>query len=132
VVGMIGELQPVATRESSPISNGLAQWNTTANRFDTVLASTLSVNYASSTGNADKLDNLNSTQFLRSDTSDTMSGSLSVTSLSSTNDITIASRRVVTVASGTSFPAGVGLGDECYRTDLDEWYKYNGSVWVQI
>lgn len=47
-------------------------------------------------------------------------------------DLTVATRKVVTVSSGTSFPTGVGLGDECYRTDLDEWYKYNGSVWIQI
>lgn len=48
------------------------------------------------------------------------------------NDVTINSRRVVTVSSGTSFPGSPGLGDEVYRTDLDEWYKYNGSVWTQI
>lgn len=52
--------------------------------------------------------------------------------LATTGDITINSRRVVTVASGTTFPENAGLGDECYRTDLDEWYKYNGSVWTQI
>lgn len=48
------------------------------------------------------------------------------------SDLTVSSRRVVTVSSGTSFPTGVGLGDECYRTDLDEFYKYNGSTWIQI
>jgi len=64
---------------------------------------------------------------------DTFSGlTFNGTNLISTNDILIQSRRVVTVASGTSFPAGVGLGDECYRTDLDEWYKYNGTIWMQI
>jgi hypothetical protein len=64
---------------------------------------------------------------------DTFSGlTFNGTNLSSINDILIQSRRAVTVASGTSFPTGVGLGDECYRTDLDEWYKYNGATWMQI
>ena len=54
------------------------------------------------------------------------------TDLIATGDIYSKTRRVVTVASGTSFPGTAGLGDECYRTDLDEWYKYNGTVWTQI
>ena len=40
--------------------------------------------------------------------------------------------RAAKVTSGTSFPGGAGLGDEVYRTDLDEFYKYNGTVWMQI
>jgi len=40
--------------------------------------------------------------------------------------------RYVVVTSGASFPGGAALGDEVYRTDLDEWYKYNGTVWTQI
>lgn len=48
------------------------------------------------------------------------------------SDLTVMTRKVVTISSGTSFPSGAGLGDECYRTDLDEFYKYNGSVWIQI
>jgi hypothetical protein len=31
-------------------------------------------------------------------------------------------------SSGTSFPTA-NLGDECFRTDLDTWYKYDGSAW---
>jgi len=54
------------------------------------------------------------------------------TNLLTTADILINSKRVATVTSGTSYPSGAGLGDECYRTDLDEWYKYNGQIWMQI
>lgn len=36
------------------------------------------------------------------------------------------------ITSGVSFPVGPQLGDECYRTDLDEWFKYNGTVWTQF
>jgi hypothetical protein len=35
-VGMDGSLQPVATREDSPISSGIAIWNNTLKRFDTM------------------------------------------------------------------------------------------------
>jgi hypothetical protein len=31
-----------------------------------------------------------------------------------------------------TFPTTPLLGDECYRTDSDQWYKYNGSTWTQI
>lgn len=34
-VGMIGDLQPVATREETPTNGGFAVWNAAANRFDT-------------------------------------------------------------------------------------------------
>lgn len=34
--------------------------------------------------------------------------------------------------SGTAFPESPKGGDECFRTDLDEFYKYTGAVWVQI
>ncbi len=39
-----------------------------------------------------------------------------------------------TKTSATSFPTDPvpKLGDECYRTDLDEWYKYNSVTWTQI
>jgi hypothetical protein len=36
------------------------------------------------------------------------------------------------ILSGTAFPVSPSFGDECYREDLDEWYKYNGSTWTQI
>ena len=48
------------------------------------------------------------------------------------DDLKVKSVRVVTATSGTSFPGSPGFGDECYRSDLDEWYKYNGSAWIQI
>jgi hypothetical protein len=35
-IGVSGSLQPVATREDTPISNGYAKWNSTSYRFDTV------------------------------------------------------------------------------------------------
>ena len=35
-IGISGSLQPVATREDTPISNGYARWNATQYRFDTV------------------------------------------------------------------------------------------------
>jgi len=35
-VGISGSLQPVATREESPLSSGIAVWNSTALRFDTI------------------------------------------------------------------------------------------------
>lgn len=34
--------------------------------------------------------------------------------------------------SGTSFPTTMKAGDECFREDLDEFYKYTGTTWVQI
>ena len=41
---------------------------------------------------------------------------------------------ITTKTAATAFPTvpAPKLGDECYRTDLDEWYKYNGTVWTQI
>lgn len=47
-------------------------------------------------------------------------------------DLTVVGRRVVTTSSGTSFPTPAGLGDECFRTDTGEWFKYTGAEWVQI
>lgn len=38
----------------------------------------------------------------------------------------------VVLSQGTTFPTSPTFGAECYRTDLDEWYKYNGSTWTQI
>ena len=48
------------------------------------------------------------------------------------SDLKVLSQRVVTVTSGTSFPGSPALGDECYRTDSDGWFKYNGTAWTQI
>lgn len=46
---------------------------------------------------------------------------------------TIAGKRVISVASGSSLPTSdIYLGDEYYLTTNDTWYKYNGSVWIQI
>jgi len=41
---------------------------------------------------------------------------------------------ITTKTAATSFPTDPApkLGDECYRTDLDEWYKFNSVTWVQI
>jgi hypothetical protein len=50
----------------------------------------------------------------------------------SDGDITAKTRRVITIATGTSFYGDPGLGDECFRTDLDKFYKYTGTAWVQI
>jgi len=36
------------------------------------------------------------------------------------------------VTSQSSFPSSPSLGDECWRTDLDQWWKYNGVTWTQI
>lgn len=47
-------------------------------------------------------------------------------------NVTVMSRRVVLCSQGTAFPASPGFGDECYRTDLGEWYKFNGSIWMQF
>ena len=47
-------------------------------------------------------------------------------------DLLIQARRVVTASAGTVFPGTPGFADECYRTDLDEWYKYNGAIWMHI
>ena len=38
----------------------------------------------------------------------------------------------VSATSGTSFPGGPSFGSEVYRTDLDKWYKYNGTIWSEI
>jgi hypothetical protein len=40
-VGISGSLQPVATREESPISSGVALWNDTLKRFDTISSSVI-------------------------------------------------------------------------------------------
>jgi hypothetical protein len=29
----------------------------------------------------------------------------------------------------TTFPSGAKLGDECFRADIDTWYKFDGSNW---
>lgn len=34
--------------------------------------------------------------------------------------------------SGTAFPLEAVFGYSFYRTDLDAWFKYNGTVWVEI
>lgn len=39
---------------------------------------------------------------------------------------------IMKFTSDTSFPTSPSAGDECYRTDLDAFYKYTGTVWVQI
>lgn len=36
------------------------------------------------------------------------------------------------IASGTSFPGTATEGDLFYRTDLHEWFQYNGSDWVSL
>lgn len=39
----------------------------------------------------------------------------------------------ITITSAASNPtSNLRFGDEVYRTDLDEWYKYNGATWTQI
>lgn len=40
--------------------------------------------------------------------------------------------RYVICGSGTTFPGTPGFADEFYRTDLGEWYKFNGTAWMQI
>ena len=40
--------------------------------------------------------------------------------------------RYVICGQGTTFPVSPGFADEFYRTDLDEWFKYNGAVFTQI
>jgi hypothetical protein len=50
-VGQINDLQPVATRENSPINGGVAVWNSGANRFDTSTEYIKSVDVASVSGN---------------------------------------------------------------------------------
>lgn len=97
IVGEQGLEQAVATRQDSPVDDGIAFWDSATRKFNTFSGLTY--------------DGVN---------------------LSASQDVFVKSRRVVTVASGTEFPTSAGLGDECYRTDLDEWYKYNGSVWMQI
>jgi hypothetical protein len=39
---------------------------------------------------------------------------------------------IVVCSQGTAFPSVPAFADEFYRTDLDEWFKYNGSTWTQI
>jgi len=63
VIGEIGNLQAVATREDTPLDGGYAQWNDSANRFDAVPASTIVSDISGSFVNID---------------GDTMTGTLSV------------------------------------------------------
>lgn len=176
-VGMVGQLQSVATREDTPASNALPYWNSTSNMFEsssvTVSGSTIAGSLSGNASTASALETARTisltgdvtgnvsfngssnvsitttvtddshthdtryfteteitTNYYNKTTSD--SRFVNVTGDNMTGDLTINSRRVVTVSSGTTFPASPGLGDEVYRTDFDEWYKYNGSVWTQI
>jgi hypothetical protein len=92
-IGMVGSLQPVATRDETPVSNGVAYWDATNTKMTT--SSNLAFDGSS---------------------------------------LTVSSKRVVTVSSAIAFPTSPapGLGDMCYRTDLDELYFYQGAVWIQI
>ncbi len=47
-------------------------------------------------------------------------------------DSTITFDKIVTISQGTVFPASPNFGDEFYKTDVDEFYKYNGTYWIQI
>ena len=69
-VGDVGDLQILATRQTSPIANGIAFWNATNKRFDTKAENTLNV------ANSDTVDNLHASQFVRSDANDTVTGSI--------------------------------------------------------
>ncbi len=66
-----GILQAIATREDNPTSNGIAHWDSTLNMFVA----------KAKAADADKLDGLESSQFLRSDVDDTMNGNLTVDNL---------------------------------------------------
>jgi len=46
--------------------------------------------------------------------------------------LTVQSKKVVTVTSGTAMPGSPTLGDMTYREDLDELYFYQGATWIQI
>ncbi|TLX78401.1 tail fiber domain-containing protein [Labilibacter sediminis] len=61
-VGDIDDLQILATREDTPISNGIAYFDNTTKQFKTKTESSLSVAYAQ---DANTLDGLNSTSFVR-------------------------------------------------------------------
>jgi len=41
-------------------------------------------------------------------------------------------RNYVTFTSGTSFPGSPVAGDDCFRTDLNAFFKYTGSEWIQL
>ena len=43
-----------------------------------------------------------------------------------------ANEKFVNVESGASFPISPNIGDEVWRTDLDAFFKWTGSVWVEI
>jgi len=40
--------------------------------------------------------------------------------------------RTVRVGKGSSLPKVGEFGDEWYLTTTDEWYKFNGEIWIQI
>lgn len=50
----------------------------------------------------------------------------------SATDFDVSWRTGVISTAATSFPSSPVFAEECYRTDLDEWYKYNGTVWTQL
>ncbi len=64
-----GALQAIATREDNPTSNGIAHWDSTLNMFVA----------KAKAADADKLDGLDSSQFLRSDVDDIATGKLKFT-----------------------------------------------------
>lgn len=67
------------------------------------------------------------------DVEDVMRISAADRSVDFSKDVTVHSRRVVTVSSGTTFPTqDIGLGDEFYDTNTSQWHKYNGSTWDQL
>jgi hypothetical protein len=195
-VGELGSLQKVATREDSPLTNGVAVWNNVTNSFKTVAvgntAGTIAagdhlhtgvyataaqgvkadaaqpqlsgVGFVKTSGTTVSYDNtayaplaspvftgtisgggLGTAAFTASASYATAAQGVKadaalpaasytatdvVSKLTSANPAT--QGRFVICGSGTTFPATPGFADEFYRTDLDEWYKYNGAVWTQI
>ena len=166
-IGESGSEQAVATREDSPVADGVVTWNDTLKKFVTATKAT-GFNLATGTTAGTVATGDHTHSIYAPLASPTFTGTISGGGLGTaaftasttyatsaqgtlaTNALPAASYtasdvvskvtsanpatqgRFVICGQGTSFPSTPGFADEYYRTDLDEWYKYNGATWLQI
>ena len=127
-VGDVGDLQILATREDSPISNGIAYFDTTTKQFKTKAENTLSVS------NADTLDSYHASAFPRKSESVSITGSWSFE-----DDILVYAKLFdVDDYAGTTGEALTSDGDNVYWAggtgsglDADKLDGYHGTSYLR-